>query len=174
MPRIDVAHLQGRAIAWLRILGLGVCFALTCSLLVARAQSAPAATASAPAQPSPPRVRIAAVRGVSWQGHEARVNLVLQVQNPGGWKLALNDIRFHCSFNGTATATGRSTGELDLPPHGQSDVPVSLDIDGQALLTVLATLPPDGTVHYVLDGDAEVGYTMLRVPFHQQGSVVLQ
>ena len=86
----------------------------------------------------------------------------------------MNDIRFHCSFNGTATAVGHSTAELDLPAHGQADVPVSVDIDGQALLSVLATLPPDGTVSYVLDGAAEIGDTLLRVPFHRQGSVVLR
>ncbi len=174
MPRIDRARQRLGASAWVAMLGLALGCALPGVPPVARAQSAPAAATSAPEPASAPRVRIVAVRGVSWRGHEARVNLVLRVQNPGAWKLALNDIRFRCSFNGTATATGHSTAELDLPAHGQADVPVSVDIDGQALLAVLATLPPDGTVHYVLDGGAEIGDTLLRVPFHQQGSVVVQ
>lgn len=174
MPRSEFARLRVRAVVVSRSVGLVLCCALACAPMVTQAQSGPAVAPSAPAPASPPRVRIAAVRGVSWQGHEARVDLLLQVQNPGGWKLALNDIRFRCSFNGTATAAGHSTGELKLPPHGQADVPVRLDIDAQALLAVVAALPPDGTVHYVLDGDAEIGDTLLRVPFHQQGSVVLQ
>lgn len=158
-----------------------------CALLVgpfaqpAHAQVAPALAPAASAASAPaaagaqaPRVRIVSVRAVGWNGHDAQVDLVLRVQNPGAWKLALNDIRFQCSFNGTSTAAGRSTGELDLPAHGQADVPVRVDIDAQALLAVLATLPPDGSVRYLLDGDAEIGQTLLRVPFHQQGTVVLQ
>ncbi|MDE2121142.1 MAG: LEA type 2 family protein [Betaproteobacteria bacterium] len=119
-------------------------------------------------------MRIAAVRGMSWRGNEAQVDLLLEVSNPRGWSLTLNDIRLRCSFNGVATATGNSTAGLVLPAHGQADVPVRVNIDGPALLAVLAALPPDGTVRYELDGDAEIGDTMLRVPFQQQGHVVLR
>ena len=136
---------------------------------------AAASMASAPAlQAAGPRLRIAAVRGIELRGNQARIYLVLQVRNPGGWKLSLDDIRFHCSFNGTATAQGHSTGDLDLPPHGMAEVPVRVDVDGAALLQVLAALPPDGLVHYQLDGDAELGHTLLRVPFHEQGEVALR
>ena len=130
---------------------------------------------SAPAlQAAGPRLRIAEVRGIELRGNQARLDLVLQVRNPGGWKLSLDDIRFHCSFNGTATMQGHSTGDLELPPHGTADVPVRVDVDGAALLQVLAALPPDGLVHYQLDGDAELGHTLLRVPFHEQGEVALR
>ncbi len=137
--------------------------------------SAAASMASAPAnQAAGPRLRIVEVRGIELRGNQARIDLVLQVRNPGGWKLSLDDIRFHCSFNGTATAQGHSTGDLDLPPHGSADVPVRVDVDGAALLQVLAALPPDGLVHYRLDGDAELNHTLLRVPFHEQGDVALR
>ena len=134
-----------------------------------------ASGASAPAlQTAGPRLRIVEVRGIELRGNQARIDLVLQVRNPGGWKLSLDDIRFHCSFNGTATAQGRSTGDLELPQHGSADVPVRVDVDGAALLQVLAALPPDGLVHYRLDGDAELGHTLLRIPFHEQGDVALR
>jgi LEA14-like dessication related protein len=135
----------------------------------------PASSASASAvREAGPRVRIASVRGVDLRGNQARVDLVLEVRNPGGWKLSLDDIRFHCSFNGTATAQGHSTGDLDLPPHGSADVPVRVDVDGVALLQVLAALPSDGLVHYQLDGDAELAHTLLRIPFQEQGDVALR
>ena len=108
------------------------------------------------------------------QGQQALLDLVLRVSNPGGWSISLNDIRFRCSFNGTATASGHSTGILDLPAHGSADVPVRVDIDSTALLAVLAALPPDGAVDYRLDGDAEITHTLLRIPFHEQGRVVLR
>ncbi len=136
--------------------------------VAASASSAPAAQAAGP------RLRIVEVRGIELRGNQARIDLVLQVRNPGGWKLSLDDIRFHCSFNGTATAQGRSTGDLELPAHGSADVPVRVDVDGAALLQVLAALPPDGLVHYRLDGDAELGHTLLRIPFHEQGDVALR
>ncbi len=122
----------------------------------------------------PPRVRIEQVRSVRLQGRQALVDLVLRVSNPGAWGVSLDDIRFRCSFNGTATAQGHSTGALNLPPHGNAEVPVVVDIDASALLAVLAALPPDGVVQYRLDGDAELGRTLLRIPFHEQGSVVLR
>ena len=121
-----------------------------------------------------PHVRLVAVRRVTLHGHQATLDLVLRVENPSAWQVALNDIRFRCSFNGTATATGHSTGVLDLPAHGAADVPVRVDIDSNALLAVLASLPPDGVVHYRLDGSAEISSTMLRIPFHDQGSVMLR
>ena len=169
MPRIE-------PVPWRRAMLRAASAWLAC-VLPATAWAAAEASASSPeaqASSDGPRVRIVGVRGVSWQGHEARLDLILQVSNPGGWSLTLQDIRFRCSFNGTATAVGHSTGKLALPAHGQADVPVRVDIDGQALLAVLATLPPDGTVHYQLDGDAEIGDTLLRVPFHEQGLVVLR
>ena len=136
--------------------------------------SQPAATASQVAAPQPPRVRIEQLRSLRLQGQQALVDLVLRVSNPSGWSLSLDDIRFHCSFNGTATAEGRSTGDLDLPPHGSAEVPVRVDIDAQALLAVLAALPPDGRVDYELVGSAEVAHTLLRLPFREQGSVLLR
>ena len=158
-------------------LGLSVLVLPCCGLLPRLAQagsSAPAEAASEPSADSAPQVRIVAVRGVAWHGSEAQVDLLLQVSNPRGWSVVLNDIRMNCSFNGVATATGRATEALDLPAHGRADVPVSVTIDGQALLTVLASLPPDGSVRYTLEGDAEIGDTLLRVPFQKQGSVILR
>ncbi len=134
-----------------------------------------ASASSAPANPAGgPRLRIVAVRGIELRGQQARIDLVLQVRNPGGWKLSLDDIRFHCSFNGTATARGRSTADLNLPAHGSADVPVRVDVDAAALLQVLATLTPDGLVRYRLDGDAELAHSLLRIPFHEQGNVALR
>ena len=163
-----------RTLAW-ALLGLS---------LAAQAWAVPPGPASSPAQGATasmplvqtagPQLRIVAVRGVELRGNQARIDLLLQVRNPGGWKLSLDDIRFRCRFNGTATAQGKSTGDLDLPPHGTAEVSVRVDVDGAALLKVLAALPPDGLVHYQLDGDAELDHSLLRVPFHEAGDVTLR
>lgn len=173
MPRIEPLR-RGRVVVPRLVLVALACCGLLPGMTASAAEAAASAAASAPQGASPPRVRIAAVRGVSWHGSQARIDLLLQVSNPRGWSVVLNDIRLRCSFNGVATATGHSTGKLALPAHGQADVPMSVTIDGQALLAVLAALPPDGTVHYALDGDAEIGDTLLRIPFQQQGTVVLK
>ncbi len=161
-----------------RIACVALALAALFPAVAAAADPTPAAAGSQAAASRPaaaaPRVRIEQLRSVRLQGQQATLDLVLRVSNPGGWKLALNDIRFQARFNGTATASGRSTGELDLPPHGSAEVPVRVDIDGAALLAVLAALPPDGLVRYELQGSAEVGHTLLRVPFDEQGSVVLR
>ena len=171
------APLPGVALSLALALALAVCAAQPCRAATAQpaaGSSQPAAAASQAPAPQAPRVRIEQLRSLRLQGRQAQVDLVLRVSNPGGWSLSLDDIRFHCSFNGTATAQGRSTGELDLPPHGSADVAVRVDIDGQALLAVLAALPPDGMVRYELVGSAEIAHTLLRLPFREQGSVVLR
>ena len=135
------------------------------------------AAASAPQAPQAgqagPTVRVLALQSLQWQGRQARLQLLLRVRNPSAWSVTLRDIRFTCSFNGTSAARGHGLAALALPARGAADVPVDLSIDSDALLQVLATLPPDGEVRYVLKGDAEIGYTMLRVPFDDQGSVSL-
>ncbi len=169
MPRIETRR-------WLlALVALSLVSTAGAAVVAAAPLNVAASAGSAPSdQATGPRLRIVEVRGIELRGNQARIDLVLQVRNPGGWKLSLDDIRFHCSFNGTATAQGRSTGDLDLPPHGSADVPVRVDVDGAALLQVLVGLPPDGLVHYRLDGDAELAHTLLRIPFHEQGDVALR
>ncbi len=129
-------------------------------------------TALARAQPAP-RVRLLGVDRIALDGQGATLDLRLRLENPHVYPLPLHALRLHCAFDGIALASGHSLQPVLLPPHGSAVLRLRLDVDARRLLAVLATLPPDGIVDYTLDGDAEIGLTMLRVPVHLAGRIAL-
>lgn len=120
-----------------------------------------------------PEVSIASVDGVALQGSTAVVDLTLTIRNTRGLSLPLQALRFHCWFNSIDVAEGESTSPVTIPAGSQAQVPVRLHVASPNLLSVLATLPPDGQVNYILQGHAEIGLTMLQIPFSHAGTVVL-
>ena len=139
------------------------CLALLCG--------APATPALAQTGQTAPEVTITSVDSFAIQGQTAVLDLTLTIRNTRGLALPLQALRFHCWFNGVDVAQGQSTSPVTIPAGGQAQVPVQLDVDSPTLLGVLAALPPDGTVAYRLDGSAEIGLTMLQVPFSHSGTV---
>jgi LEA14-like dessication related protein len=121
-----------------------------------------------------PEVSIASVTRITLQGSNAVVDLLLSVRNQGGLGLPLQALRFHCWLGGVDVARGQSTEPVTIPAQGQASVPVRLNVDSASLLGVLATAAPDGTVPYKLEGHAEIGLTMLQIPFSHSGFVALQ
>ena len=120
-----------------------------------------------------PEVSIASVDSLAIQGQAAVLDLTLSIRNPNGMALPLQALRFHCWLNGVDVSQGRSTSPVTIPAGGQAQVPVRLDVDSPSMLGVLASLPPDGTLRYRLDGSAEIGLTLLQVPFSHSGTVQL-
>ncbi|MBW4049169.1 MAG: LEA type 2 family protein [Proteobacteria bacterium] len=144
-----------------------VCRIAACVLLVmglhlpvAQAQSAPG-------------VSIASVDGIALQGRTAVLDLTLAVRNTGSLALPLQAVRFHLAFTDIDVADGQSTEPVTIPAGGEAKLPVRLTVDSTRLLAVFATLPPDGQVSYTLQGHAEIGLTMLQVPFSHEGTVTL-
>ncbi len=159
MPGIDAARRHGRRAV---LLALPVALALAG---VARAQSALPSAA--------PRVRLLGVDRIALGGDTATLDLRLQVDNPHPYPVPLHALRVHCAFDGVEVAHGSSLQPVRLPARGSAVLALRLDVDARGLLTVLATLPADGVVDYTLDGDAEIGLTMLRVPLHAAGRIAL-
>ncbi len=126
------------------------------------------------AQPVAPEVSIANVTGIALQGSNAVLDLLLSVHNPGGLTLPLQALRFHIWLGGVDVARGQSTEPVTIPAQGQASVPVQLNVDSASMLGVLATAAADGTVPYKLEGHAEIGLSMLRIPFNRTGRVALR
>lgn len=120
-----------------------------------------------------PGVSIASVDGIALQGRTAVLDLTLNVRNTGSLALPLHAVRFHLAFADIDVADGQSTEPVTIPAGGEATLPVRLSVDSTRLLAVIATLPPDGQVHYTLQGHAEIGLTMLQVPFSHEGTVTL-
>jgi LEA14-like dessication related protein len=128
---------------------------------------------AAHAQQSAPEVSIASIDSIALQGRTAILDLTLAIRNPNGLALPLQKLRFQSQFNGLDVAQGDSTAPVTIPAQGQAQVPVRVNVDSATMLTLLATLPPDGTVNYLISGTAEIGLTMLRIPFSHSGTVRL-
>ena len=124
--------------------------------------------------PSPaPEVSIRSVDGIALQGATAILDLTLDIRNTGGLALPLQKLRFQLQFNGLEVAQGVSTAPVTIPAQQKAQVPVQVNVDSPTLLGLIATLPPNGMVRYVIQGTAEIGQTMLQIPFTHSGAVQL-
>ncbi len=121
-----------------------------------------------------PEVSIASVNSIDFHGQIAVLDLTLSIRNTAGLALPLQALRLQCGFNGIDVAQGRSTAPVTIPAGGRAMVPLRLHVDSASLLDVLANLPPDGQVHYELQGHAEIGLTMLQIPFRHRGVIALR
>uniref|UniRef100_D5X4C1 Late embryogenesis abundant protein LEA-2 subgroup domain-containing protein n=1 Tax=Thiomonas intermedia (strain K12) TaxID=75379 RepID=D5X4C1_THIK1 len=92
---------------------------------------------------------------------------------PGAWPLPLQKLRFQIQFNGLDVAQGVSTAPVTIAAQQQAQVPVQVEVNSATLLSLIATLPSDGTVRYMIQGTAEIGQTMLQIPFSHSGAVRL-
>lgn len=118
-----------------------------------------------------PDVSLQSVNGIALQGSAAVLDLTLGLRNPSRLPLPLQKIRFHLQFDGLDVAQGVSTRPVTIRPQQQAAVPVQVTVASATLLSLLATLPSDGVVHYALRGTAEIGQTMLQIPFSRHGAV---
>lgn len=133
------------------------------------------AWAPAWAQPigSVPEVSIRSVDSIALQGATAILDLTLDIRNTGALALPLQKLRFQLQFNGLDVAQGVSTAPVTIAAQQQAQVPVQVVVNSATLLGLIATLPPDGMVRYVIQGTAEIGQTMLQIPFTHSGAVQL-
>ena len=120
-----------------------------------------------------PEVSLRSVDGMALQGSNAILDLTLNIRNPGALTLPLQKLRFALQFNGLDVAKGVSTAPVAIAAQQQAQVPVQVNVDSATLLTLIATLPPDGTVNYLIKGTAEIGQTLLQIPFRHSGAVRL-
>jgi LEA14-like dessication related protein len=120
-----------------------------------------------------PEVSIRSVDSIALQGTTAILDLTLNIRNTGGLALPLQKLRFQIQFNGLDVAQGVSTAPVTIAAQQQAQVPVQVEVNSTTLLGLIATLPSDGTVRYVIQGTAEIGQTMLQIPFTHSGTVQL-
>lgn len=120
-----------------------------------------------------PEVSIRSVDSIALQGTTAILDLTLNIRNTGGLPLPLQKLRFQIQFNGLDVAQGVSTAPVTIAAQQQAQVPVQVEVNSTTLLGLIATLPSDGTVRYVIQGTAEIGQTMLQIPFTHSGTVQL-
>ncbi|MDD4887388.1 MAG: LEA type 2 family protein [Thiomonas sp.] len=159
MPRL-IGNLIGD---WRGLLSALMCAATLFASPPAQAQQAAVA----------PEVSLRSVDSIALQGATAILDLTLNLRNTSGLALPLQKLRFQLQFNGLDVAQGVSTAPVTIAAQQQAQVPVQVDVDSATLLSLIATLPSDGTVHYVIKGTAEIGQTMLQIPFTHSGAVQL-
>ena len=148
---------------WRALLLALMCAAALFALPLAKAQQATVA----------PEVSIRSVDSIALQGATAILDLTLNIRNTGALALPLQKLRFQIEFNGLEVAQGVSTAPVNIAAQQQALVPVQVEVNSTTLLALIATLPSDGTVRYVIQGTAEIGQTLLQIPFTHSGAVQL-
>jgi LEA14-like dessication related protein len=120
----------------------------------------------------PPRVTLADIDSVSFEGMELRMLVRLRVQNPNGVALDYDGIDVQLSLQGKGVARGVSDERGSVPRYGEATVvlPVTvslIDLGRQALGIFSGT---DGRVHYAIEG--KLGGSLLGATrFHSEGQV---
>lgn len=123
--------------------------------------------------PPQPQVSLRSIDAVRIAGPEATLDLTLRVVNTGPLALPLHKLRFTLSLSGIDIGQGESTAPVDIPAGGAAHIPVRLVVQGPTLVQVLLTLPGNDTLPYRIAGTAEIGLTLLQIPFSQDGVVRL-
>ncbi len=141
-----------------------------CALSLCLAVLCPAAAA---AQTQQPQVLLQSIDAVTIAGNDAVLDLTLQVRNTGPLALPLQAIDFSLQLGGAMVGQGRSTTPVSIPAGERTALPVRLTVNGPTLVQVLLTLPGNDQLPYRIDGTAEIGLTLLRIPFVQNGVVRL-
>ena len=103
----------------------------------------------------PPRVTVAGIDLVSFEGLEMRMLVSLRVQNPNGLPIDYDGVQVKLDIEGKTVASGVSDEHGSIPSYGESVValPVTLslvDLGRQALRMFRDGTPE--TMHYVLEG----------------------
>jgi LEA14-like dessication related protein len=132
-----------------------------------------AACASLPTL-DPPRVTLADIDSVSFEGMELRMRVKLRVQNPNRIALDYDGIDVQVSLQGRGVARGVSDERGSVPGYGEAIValPVTIslmDLGRQALHILQGG---GGPVHYTIEG--KLGGTLLGATrFHSEGQLAL-
>ena len=142
-------------------------------LLIVAAALALAACASLP-RLDPPRVTLADIDSVAFEGMELRMRVKLRVQNPNGLALDYDGIDVQVSLQGKGVARGVSDGRGSVPAYGEAIValPVSISLMDLGRQAFSLFKGGEGRVRYAVDG--KLGGTLLGATrFHSEGELAL-
>ena len=117
----------------------------------------------------------------------ATADVTLAIDNPNGYALDAEDVRYRLAFEDRAEGTPESGRWLTIA-EGESRQAVSVPGDGSATVTLAvpfryadlgraaASLLREGTLTYRLDGEVRVGAPLgtVRIPFDETGQVGLR
>lgn len=122
----------------------------------------------------PPRVTLADIDSVSFEGMELRMRVKLRVQNPNGLALDYDGIDVQVSLQGKGVARGVSNERGSVPAYGEAIVALPVTISlmdlGRQAFGILQG--GEGRLHYAIDG--KLGGTLLGATrFHSQGELSL-
>ena len=132
-----------------------------------------AACASLPAF-DPPRVTLADVDSVAFEGMELRMMVRLRVQNPNGIALDYDGIDVQLSLQGRGVARGVSNERGSVPRYGEAVVtlPVTISLMDLGRQAFGIFKGGDGRIHYAIEG--KLGGPLLGATrFHSEGELSL-
>ena len=122
----------------------------------------------------PPRVTLADIDSVAFEGMELRMRVKLRVQNPNGLALDYDGIDVQVSLQGSGVARGVSGERGSVPAYGEAIValPVTISLMELGRQAFGVFKGGDGRMHYAIDG--KLGGTLLGATrFHSEGELRL-
>jgi len=122
----------------------------------------------------PPRVTLAGIDSVAFEGMELRMVARLRVQNPNGVDLDYDGVDVQLSLQGKGVARGVSNERGSVPRYGEAVVALPVTISlidlGRQAFGILGG--GGGPVHYAIEG--KLGSPLLGATrFHSRGELAL-
>jgi LEA14-like dessication related protein len=112
-----------------------------------------AASATACLSFHPPTVAFAGVAVSDVSREKATLGVDLDVENPNGYRLGVQSLRYRLSVDGTPAGEGSLDSAVSVPAHGRATVRLPLTLDWAPLKSRALGLALSGGIDWAVEGD---------------------
>lgn len=119
-----------------------------------------------------PQVSLLSLTPKSIQNGEIAFDIGLNIQNPNGIPLPINDVNSQIALNGLSLLSAKGVSNAMIPANGNGNMTLSTSVSLNKVQQLLKTLQ-GGNINYSMRGDVGVAGTgdFIRLPFSQNGAV---
>lgn len=130
-----------------------------------------ACAALAPSKPEPPDVRITGVRPLNLSLTQQRLEFTLDVSNPNGFDLPVQELDFVAKLAGEKLAKGRSTEGVTVPANGNAELKVEVSAGITRMFDTFRGMLDAGSIEldYGVTGTVKLANWPSRIPFNVEG-----
>lgn len=125
-------------------------------------------------KPQPPTVSVVGVKPLTLSVVAPRLQFNLKVENPNGFDLPIQRIRYVMQVAGQEVAKGEEMAATTIPANGSGIVPVSAEVRLGSFMQQLSTVLQRGQIDltYNLQGRVNLDNWPTAIPFKKRGSLI--
>ena len=120
-----------------------------------------------------PEVTFGGVALETMGGQGASFQIALQVHNPNGYAIGLDQMTYRLSIGGVEAASGATDASVRIPARSSTAVRLPVSLEWERLRAGGWELLTSGRVDYVVEGEAafSIPAASFRRPYRQSGTI---